>query len=183
MNRRIVLVLTLIPALVFVGFMLRGNSEQPAQRLLVTGSSTLAPLAAAIAERYEATHPGLRIDVETGGSSRGITDVMRGDADIGMASRALAASETGLRAYTVARDGLAMIVNAQNPIRSISSAQVIALYRRRIADWRELGGRPGAVILVHKAEGRGTLEVFLHHFGLENSDIRPDVVVGENAQG
>jgi phosphate transport system substrate-binding protein len=55
--------------------------------LTFTGSSTVAPLAMEMAKRYEKPHPGIRIDVQTGGSSRGINDVRMGLADVGMVSR------------------------------------------------------------------------------------------------
>ena len=66
-------------------------------RLQLTGSSTMGPLLAQIAERFEKLHPGVRIDVQTGGSSRGISDAARGLADIGMSSRELKPSEHPFR--------------------------------------------------------------------------------------
>ena len=62
-------------------------------KLTVTGSSTIAPIVAEIAKRFEAKHPGVRVDVQTGGSSRGVQDVASGLADIGMASRELKPEE------------------------------------------------------------------------------------------
>lgn len=155
----------------------------PRQRLLLTGSSTIAPLALSIAQRYEAAHIGVRIDVETGGSSRGIADAMRGTADIGMASRKLKKEESGLVRYLIARDGLAMIGHSSNGVVGLSRGQVIDLYTGKITNWKTLGGSDSPVTIVNKAEGRGTLEVFLQFFGLDNRDISPDVIIGENAQG
>jgi len=63
-------------------------------KLSLTGSSTVAPLAGEIAKRFEELHPDARVDVQTGGSSRGIADARRGTADIGMASRALKPDES-----------------------------------------------------------------------------------------
>jgi len=78
------------------------------ERLVITGSSTIAPLVLQIARRYEQAHPGLRIDVQSGGSSRGLTDVRRGVADIGMSSRALKPEKRqGAKTETIARDGVA----------------------------------------------------------------------------
>lgn len=57
-------------------------ANKPQGKLVLTGSSTVAPLVAEIAKRYEMEHPEARIDVQTGGSSRGITDVCQGTADI-----------------------------------------------------------------------------------------------------
>lgn len=58
-------------------------------RLVITGSSTVAPLASEISKRFEASHPEAQIDVQSGGSERGISDTRQGIADIGMVSRSL----------------------------------------------------------------------------------------------
>src|SRR4051812_26938825 len=59
------------------------------QKIVLTGASTIAPLAIEIGKRFEALHHGVRVDVQTGGSSRGVNDVRQGLNDIGMVSRPL----------------------------------------------------------------------------------------------
>ncbi len=154
-------------------------------KLTLTGSSTVAPLAAEIAKRFETQHPEVRIDVQTGGSSRGIADALSGVADLGMASRALTADEEaqGLIGHKVAVDGVTIVVNARNPIEGLTKQQVVQLFTGEIANWSELGGADSEVVVVNKAEGRATLEVFLAHFELNNEDIQADVVVGDNQHG
>lgn len=151
-------------------------------RLTITGSSTIAPLAAEIAKRFEARHPGVRVDVQSGGSSRGVTDALSGLADIGMASRALKPEEQ-VKAHLIARDGIAMIVHKDNPVTALTKEQVVGIYTGTITDWSAVGGKPGAITVVNKAEGRSTLELFCHHFGLKNADIKAKVVIGDNEQG
>lgn len=158
-----------------------GSSSQTT--LVLTGSSTVAPLAAEIAKRYEEEHPGLRIDVQTGGSSRGISDARRGLADIGMVSRALKEEEADLTPHLIARDGICLIVHRDNPLKELTEAQIVAIYRGEIDNWQVVGGPDAEIVVVHKAEGRSTLELFLQHFGLENSEVQPDVVIGDNQQG
>jgi phosphate transport system substrate-binding protein len=171
-------------AVLLLPWLLAGCGRQSAAgHLTLTGSSTVAPLALEIAKRYEAAHPDTRIDVQTGGSSRGIADARAGSADIGMVSRALGPDEGDLQAHTIARDGVAVIVHADNPVAALSDDQVRDLFSGRIADWQALTGTPRPVSVVNKAEGRATLEVFLAHFGLRNEDIRAAVVIGENEQG
>jgi len=121
--------------------------------------------------------------VQTGGSSRGVTDARQGLADIGMISRAMKDDEKDLHAFTVARDGVGIIVHKDNPIRTLSDEQVIAIYTGKITNWKEVGGKEAAITVVSKAEGRSTLEVFLHYFKLKNTDIKPHVVIGDNEQG
>lgn len=152
-------------------------------KLVITGSSTVAPLAAEIGKRFEQRHPGVRVDVQTGGSSRGIADARQGLADIGMASRALKSDESELHGFAIARDGIAVILNAANPVAMLSDEQVVAIYTGRIRRWRELGGADAPITVVNKAEGRSTLELFLHYFKLESQRVKAHVVIGDNEQG
>ncbi len=152
-------------------------------RLTVTGSSTIAPLVAEIGKRFEVLHPNVRIDVQSGGSSRGIADARSSLADIGMVSRALKSDEDDLQGFAIAQDGIGVILHKHNPVLELSDAQVVDIYLGRISDWSAVGGEPGVITVVNKAEGRSTLELFLHYFKLKNSQIRPHVVIGDNQQG
>ena len=152
-------------------------------KVIVTGSSTVAPLASELGKRFEQEYPEVRVDVQTGGSSRGLADARSGQADIGMMSRDLAADETDVTAYAVARDGVAMIIHADNPVTELSPGQVVDIYTGDITQWSAVGGKDRPVSVVNKAEGRSTLEVFLKHFDLENSDIAAQVIIGDNEQG
>ena len=153
------------------------------QHLELTGSSTIAPLALVIGKRFEKQNPGVRVDVQTGGSSRGVADARFGLADIGMASRALKTSEQDLTPYTIALDGVSIIINSANPVASLSDEEIKAIYTGRITNWKTVGGKDLPITVVNKAEGHSTLELFLHHFGLKNSAIKPQVVIGDNEQG
>lgn len=154
-----------------------------AGKLVLTGSSTVAPLAAEIGKRFESLHPEVRIDVQTGGSSRGVSDALAGLADIGMASRALKAEESALQAQTIALDGIGIIVNTANPVTTLDKQQIIDIYTGKTVNWRDVGGHDAPITVVNKAEGRSTLELFLQFFGLKNSDVKPHVVIGDNQQG
>ena len=151
-------------------------------KLTITGSSTVAPLAAEIAARFEEQHPGVRIDVQTGGSSRGISDVQSGAADIGMASRPLTDSEATLTGHQVAVDGICFIVHESNPVETLTDEQVVAIFRGEVTNWKDLGGSDLPIVVVSKAAGRATLEVFLHYFQLDAVEIDADIIVGENQQ-
>jgi phosphate transport system substrate-binding protein len=152
-------------------------------KIVLTGSSTVAPLVAEIGKRFEKKNPGVRVDVQTGGSSRGVNDARSGVADIGMASRALKGDETDLKAFAIARDGIGIILNSANAVTSLTDQQVIDIYTGKITDWSAVGGNPGPITVVNKAEGRSTLELFLHFFKLKASDIKAQVVIGDNQQG
>jgi phosphate transport system substrate-binding protein len=154
-----------------------------AGKLVLTGSSTIAPLASEIGKRFEVEHPGVRVDVQSGGSSRGIGDARQGTADIGMASRALKEGEGDLQAFTIARDGITIILHSSNPVRELSGDQVVAIYLGKVTNWREVGGDDAPITVVNKAEGRSTLELFAQFFRIENKDIVAHVVIGDNEQG
>lgn len=153
------------------------------RKLVITGSSTVAPLVLEIAKRFEQRHPGVRVDVQTGGSSRGVADARSGVADIGMVSRAMKPQESDLGASAIALDGVAVIVHKSNPLPSLGSAQIRAIFTGQVSNWKELGGKDQRITVVNKAEGRSTLELFASHFQLKNSDIRAQVVIGDNQQG
>lgn len=161
----------------------RGGSDTLRGKLTLTGSSTVAPLAGEIAKRFEALHPDVRIDVQTGGSSQGIADARRGTADIGMASRALHDNERELDAHTIALDGITVIVHRDNPVTSLTDQQIIDIFTGSIRNWSEVGGNEDVITVANKADGRATLELFLSHFKLQSADIRADVVIGDNQHG
>lgn len=166
-----------------IGFMCITQANAGPQRLILTGSSTVAPLVGEMARRFETMHPGVRIDVQTGGSSRGINDVRKGVAAIGMVSRALRTNENDLRAFTIALDGISMIVHADNPVTALSKQQITDIYTGRTTHWNSVGGTDTRIIIVNKAEGRSTLTLFLDYLQLKNSDIKPHIIIGDNAQG
>ncbi len=159
-------------------------AHQPLTKLSITGSSTMAPLIAAIGKRFETRHPGIRVDVQTGGSSRGVADTRSGLAHIGMVSRALRPRERrDLVGTPIAQDGIGLIVHRTNPVGSLTTHQVADLYTGAITNWRSVSEMDAPVVVVNKAEGRATLELFLNYFHLKNSEIRADVIIGDNEQG
>jgi len=152
-------------------------------KLVLTGSSTVAPLASQIGKRFEKRHPGVRIDVQTGGSSRGISDALTGLADIGMSSRGLKDSEKdGRLQHNVAFDGVAFVVHASNPVGTLSDQQLLDIYTGKIDNWQVLGGQDAAITVINRADGRSELELVTDYFAVESKDIIADVIAGENQQ-
>lgn len=151
--------------------------------ITVTGSSTIAPLMVGLGARFEQFHPGVRVNVETGGSARGIIDVRSGLAHIGMVSRALRPEERDLTAHLLARDGVAVIVHAETRVGQIDREDLAGIFTGRITNWRDVGGPDHAITVVTKAEGRSTLEVFNGYLGIAAQDVKASVVIGDNQQG
>lgn len=159
------------------------SAATAAARVTVVGSSTVSPLMAEIAKDFEKGKPDVRIDVQAGGSSRGITDVRNGVADIGMVSRALKPDESDLGHTLIARDGVSVIVHRDNPVPGLSKAQLVDIYTGKVSNWSQVGGQDLPITVVSKAEGRSTLEVFSDYVGLSYKDIKAQMIIGDNQQG
>ncbi|MCA3241484.1 MAG: phosphate ABC transporter substrate-binding protein [Burkholderiales bacterium] len=166
-----------------VGLVGCGRPAADEQRMSVVGSSTIAPLMGEIAKLHEVRHPGTRVDVQTGGSTRGVVDVRTGVAHVGMVSRALKPDEADLQRVLIARDGVGVIVHGSNPVKALSRDQVASVYRGAIRNWRELGGPDLPISVISKAEGRSTLEVFSGYFAVPYKEIKAQLVIGDNQQG
>ncbi|PKM29964.1 MAG: ABC transporter substrate-binding protein [Gammaproteobacteria bacterium HGW-Gammaproteobacteria-11] len=159
------------------------SDQDKAGRISIVGSSTISALIGEMGKVYEQDNPGIRIDVQSGGSSRGIMDVRTGTAELGMVSRALKPDESDLQNVIIARDGIGMIIHEDNPVTGLSREQVIGIYTGQITNWKEVGGHDLAITVVSKAEGRSTLEVFSNHFGMSYREISAHVIIGDNQQG
>ena len=150
----------------------------------LSGSSTIAPLATEIGKRFESTHPGVRINVQTGGSSRGIADAGRGIVDIGMSSRGLKDSEReGRKEWRIAMDGVCFLVHASNPATDLTREQLVEIYTGKIDNWSAFGGSDRPITVINRAAGRSELELVTKFFGLKAEEIKADLIAGENQQG
>lgn len=156
------------------------GAAPPTGRLLIVGSSTMAPLVGEIAKRFKVLHPGLRIDVEMGGSGRGLADMRSGQADIGMVSRALGDGDRDLQAIPIARDGVALVVHQSNPVAALSDRQVVDIFTGRLDNWKQVGGRDAPIHVAKAEAGRSSSELFTQHYGIPYGDIRAREVVGDN---
>ena len=153
-------------------------------RIQLSGSSTIGPLAEEIGKRYEKLNPDVRIEVQTGGSSRGIVEAKTGLADIGMSSRALKESETeGRLSWPIAMDGVCFIVHADNPVKELSKSQLLSIVSGEIDNWNQFGGPDKSIIFINRAAGRSELELVTKYLDVSAADLNADLVAGENQQG
>jgi phosphate transport system substrate-binding protein len=163
------------------------------QNLVLTGSGAMAPLVKEIGKRFEAAHPGVRIDVQggsvqpgtpgVGGSDRGVQDARSGLADVGMVARPLRADESALHPFAVGHDGLVFVVHQTNPVPGLSDEQVVRVYTKQSANWALVGGKDGPITVISQAEGSSALDVFLTRFKLKVGQVRADQTVFQSAQG
>ncbi len=109
-------------------------------KITVAGSSSVSPVMEKLAEAYEAINTGATVEIQTSDSTTGVTSAMEGTCDIGMASRALKDTETGVTATEIAKDGIAVIVNLDCPVDSLSVDQIMNVYVGNTTDWSSLVG-------------------------------------------
>ncbi len=108
-------------------------------KITVSGSSSVTPVMEKLREAYIELNPQMQIEVQMSDSTSGITNTADGICDIGMSSRHLKESEEkNLNIVTIAMDGIAVIVNPQNPIESMSKDDVKDIFTGKKTKWREL---------------------------------------------
>lgn len=125
------------------GYVSQGNTGAfegtlPEGKITVGGSSSVTPVMEKLKEAYTARNANAVIEVQQSDSTTGMTSTMDGTYDIGMASRELKDSEAELTETTIAMDGIAVIVNKENPRNNISSDDVMKIYTGELTDWSEI---------------------------------------------
>lgn len=107
----------------------------------LNGSTSVGPVMEKLCEAYKALNPDVSIDIQQTGSGAGITSATEGTCDIGMSSRELKQEEldAGLTEMKIADDGIAVIVNLENPIENITSDEIMKIYTGELNNWSELG--------------------------------------------
>lgn len=118
----------------------KAGSNNLSGKIVIAGSSSITPLMEKLKEAYIAQNPSVNIEILQSDSTTGINSVLQGIADIGMVSRELKDKEldSGVKAEVLAIDGLAVIVNPQNKIDSLSKAQVKDIFSGKVAKWEDL---------------------------------------------
>lgn len=115
------------------------TNEELTGTIEIVGSTSVAPVAEALAEAYRLVQPSVRINISANGSSAGMEAAMNSVADFGMASRALSDSEAAILQYEpVAMDGIAVIVNLDNEINALTSDQIREIFQGDISEWTQV---------------------------------------------
>ena len=111
----------------------------PAGDCVVGGSSSVSPLMEKLVEAYKEVNPNANIELQTSDSTTGMTSTIEGSYDIGMASRELKEDEAAeLTPTVIATDGIAVIVNNNNPTDEMTSDQVKQIYTGEVFSWDEI---------------------------------------------
>ncbi len=104
----------------------------------ITGSSSVTPVMEKLSEAYKKINSNVSIDIMQSDSTIGVQDAINGNSDIGMASRELKESETGVKATAIALDGIAVIVNKENSVENLTSDQVKGIYTGEFTEWSQV---------------------------------------------
>jgi len=137
-------------------------------QLVITGSTTVLPIAQACAEEYMDEHENADITVRGGGSGVGFAALIDGQCDIANASREIkeeeieTAQEKGVEPVDnkVAFDAIAVIVHPDNPVKGLTLEQLRDIYTGRKCNWKEFGGPDKSIVIVSRDVSSGTYEVF-----------------------
>ena len=148
---------------------------------IIVGSTSVQPYVEMLAEEYAVLHPERKIDVQGGGSSAGIQAVESNTAQIGMSSRNLRESEQHLLPIEITKDGLAVIINPGNPVRSLTLEQIRGIYSGEFTNWRDLGGSDARIHVITREEGSGTRGAF-EEMVMDSRRINPKSIV-QNSNG
>ena len=126
------------------------------------GSTSMQKVIGALGEAFTEANPDVNFTYNPTGSGSGITAVTEGRCDIGLSSRNLKDEEAakGLKATVLALDGIAIIVNPENPISELSLEQIAKVYTGEITNWSELGGNDAEIVLIGREAGSGTRDGF-----------------------
>ena len=155
-----------------------GGSSEPAKTeaaapytIEVGGSTSVTPLMEKFAEAYAKVRPNVKININPSGSGDGIKNagVLY---QIGMSSRELTPAEQGqgLKAETVAIDGIAVIVNSSSPLSGLTVEQIKDIYTGAVTDWSQVSGgaKKGKIAVVSREAGSGTRGAFEELVGFKN---------------
>ena len=139
--------------------------------IAVKGSTTVQPIMQKAAEAFMAQNKGINISISASGSGDGAKAIIDGSSPLAMMSREMKESElkqakekgVNPKQITVAYDCLTPIVNAANPVKNLTMAQLKDIYTGKIKDWKDVGGTPGQIVVVSRDSSSGTFEYWNEH--------------------
>ena len=141
-------------------------SEAPKTELSGTvstdGSTSMEKVIGALGESFMENNNGVTFTYNPTGSGSGITAVAEGRCDIGLSSRSLKDEEVaqGLTETKLALDGIAVVVNPENPVADLTLEQIAQIYTGEITNWSEVGGNDAEIVVIGREAGSGTRDGF-----------------------
>ena len=137
------------------------GSDHNKSAVATDGSTSMEKVIGALGEAFQ-NDTGINFTYNPTGSGSGIKAVQEGRCDIGLSSRELKAEEkeAGLSGTVLAYDGIAIIVNPENPVADLSVETVAKIYTGEITNWSEIGGSDAEIVLIGREAGSGTRDGF-----------------------
>ena len=131
-------------------------------KVTTDGSTSMEKVILALGESFKEEHKGITFSYNPTGSGAGIKAVQEGRCDIGLSSRSLKDEEkaSGLEETVLAYDGIAMIVNPQNPVEDLDVETIAKIYKGEITNWKEVGGNDAQIVLIGREAASGTRDGF-----------------------
>ena len=115
------------------------NGTKPSGKISIAGSSSVSPVMEKLAEAYQSVNTNAKIEIQTSDSSAGMQSATEGTCDIGMASRELKDDEAStLTSQTIAKDGIAVIVNKKNTYTDLTMEQIKSIYTGETENWSDI---------------------------------------------
>ena len=145
------------------------NTTELTGTVVTNGSTSMESVMGSLTEAFREVQPGIQVQYTGSGSGAGITSAQDGTADIGLASRDLKDDETGVKAITVAKDGIAIIINPENPVADLSVEQIAQLASGETPNWPEVGGNAAQIVVIGREAGSGTRDGFESITGTEDA--------------
>ena len=138
--------------------------------VVVNGSTSMGNVINALTEGFNEINPDVQISYTGSGSSAGIEGVLAGSCDLGLSSRELSADELGEGAVAnvIAKDGVAVVVNPENPVSELTSEQIAQIFTGEITNWSELGGNDAEIAVFGRESASGTRSAFEEILGIED---------------
>ena len=138
------------------------NTAAAGGTVATDGSTSMEKVIGALGESFMEANSGTTFTYNPTGSGSGIQAVSEGRCDIGLSSRALKDDEkaSGLKETTLALDGIAIIVNPQNPVKDLTLEQIAKIYTGEITNWKDVGGNDAEIVLIGREAGSGTRDGF-----------------------
>lgn len=139
-----------------------GCSQKEAGTVSTDGSTSMEKVIGALGEAFEGQNSGVTFTYNPTGSGSGIQAVKEGRCDIGLSSRDLKEEEIadGLKATVLAYDGIAVIVNPENPVADLDMDSISKIYTGEITNWKDVGGQDAEIVLIGREAGSGTRDGF-----------------------
>ena len=150
--------------------------------LQIKGSDTMISLGQAWAEAFMKKNPVAMMAVTGGGSGTGIAALINGTCDVAESSRSMKPAEMvqakskGItpKEFKVALDGIAVVVNPKNPVSRLSFEELRGIFMGSLTDWKQVGGKPGQIVVLSREVNSGTHIYFKEHILRRGKEKGPE---------